>query len=516
MQWLPLGDRRPPEVTDENLATVMAALEHHRVPAFLVRTESLTRRCIGILAERRIDALRALTSSASPGGPAQNTYVRWVGPQGAGSPVVPLSDVDVEQVASEASWLRICRPYATPGDGLRLGFDRACEVEFWTRDEEGLWHAPRGNVASEVLGEDELATASVEVGGRPYPVPEVFSRRMIDDITFPIDVVYSWVDGEDPTWQAKRRSWQPDDVIGAGSSAASTSDRRFRSRDELKYSLRGLQMFAPWVRHVYLITDDQVPTWLDEQAEGLTVVSHRDLFRGAALPTFSSRVISSFLHRIDGLSERFLYLNDDVFLGRPVSPHTFFTPAGQARVFPGRTRRRLGPPTPAWTMQDHATRNVRCLLERDFGVVATRAMRHAPVALLRSELASLEARYPDEYARTRSNRFRHASDIEPVLLFHYYAQIVGAGIASPLAARYVNLGNSAEGTKLDTLLHERRTDAFCLNDTVSGGEPVPDRRLQEFMESYFPVRSTFERRGGVLDHGGRTASRRGSGEGAGR
>lgn len=493
IQWLPLRGRRPPEVTDENLAMVMAVLEARKIPAFVVRTGSLTRRCVGVPAEYRETTVRALADSASSRGEAEGAYARWVDDDGVAAPPSPCAELSVGELEERARWLRVCRPYATPGGELRLGFDRACEVEFWVREPEGTWRAPRSNVASDVLAEPDLRTAIVEIGGRAYPTPEVFLKRMVDDIEFPIDVVYSWVDGDDPTWREKRREWQPSNVEAAGSSVASVSERRFRSRDELKYSLRGLQMFAPWVRHVYLITDDQVPPWLDREADGLTVVSHAELFRGAALPTFSSRVISSFVHRIEGLAEHFLYLNDDVFLGRPISPRAFFTPAGQARVFPGRTRRPLGAPTERWTVQDHATHNVRRLLERDFGVVASRAMRHTPAALLRSELAKLEQQYPGEYARTRGNRFRHWTDIEPVLLFHYYAQIVGVGVASPLAARYINLGDRSQASKLGELLQNRRADTFCLNDTVSGERPVPDRRVHRFLERYFPVPSTFER-----------------------
>src|SRR5699024_9004422 len=42
------------------------------------------------------------------------------------------------------------------------------------------------------------------------------------------------------------------------------------------------------------------------------------------LPTFSSHPIELNLHRIDGLSERFVYFNDDVFLTKEVEKEDFF------------------------------------------------------------------------------------------------------------------------------------------------------------------------------------------------
>ena len=42
-----------------------------------------------------------------------------------------------------------------------------------------------------------------------------------------------------------------------------SSLRRFTDWDELKYSLRSLEKYAPWVRHVYIVTNGQIPSWLD-------------------------------------------------------------------------------------------------------------------------------------------------------------------------------------------------------------------------------------------------------------
>ena len=90
-----------------------------------------------------------------------------------------------------------------------------------------------------------------------------------------------------------------------------TSDNRYRDSDELKYSLRSLQKYAPWVRHIYIITDNQIPAWLNMKAPGLTVVPHSRIFPNKShLPVFSSPAIETHLHRIPGLSQQFAYFND--------------------------------------------------------------------------------------------------------------------------------------------------------------------------------------------------------------
>lgn len=113
--------------------------------------------------------------------------------------------------------------------------------------------------------------------------------------------------------------------------------RRRRCGDELRYSLRSLDQYAPWVRTVHLVTDDQIPAWLRTHTPGLHVVSHKEIFDDPnQLPTFNSHAIESQLHHIEGLSEHFLYFNDDVFLERPAVPQDFFLTNGLTKIFPSK------------------------------------------------------------------------------------------------------------------------------------------------------------------------------------
>jgi len=144
-----------------------------------------------------------------------------------------------------------------------------------------------------------------------------------------IDIVYLWVDGSDPVWRAKRHAAAL--CLGAAESQMlapfGNVEGRFRDNGELRYSLRALERFFPGHGQVYLVTDGQTPPWLRSTSR-LTVVSHQDLLPANRLPTFDSGNIESYIHRIPGLSERYFYLNDDVFFGAPVRLDHWFWPGG--------------------------------------------------------------------------------------------------------------------------------------------------------------------------------------------
>ncbi|WP_237547197.1 Stealth CR1 domain-containing protein, partial [Streptomyces sp. SID161] len=135
--------------------------------------------------------------------------------------------------------------------------------------------------------EQQRVTASGPARG--VPTFAAFAGHGIDQVCFPVDAVYTWVDGDDPVLAAKRRAHQAasDNVIAPRETGAS----RYTSHDELKYALRSLEMYAGFVRHVYLVTDSQTPDWLDPDTAGLTVIDHRDILPADALPVFNSHAI---------------------------------------------------------------------------------------------------------------------------------------------------------------------------------------------------------------------------------
>ena len=142
--------------------------------------------------------------------------------------------------------------------------------------------------------------------------------------TMEIDFVYLWVDGSDPIWQAKRNS-----LIGKTEEKSSVNcEGRYANNDELKYSLRSLEMYAPWIRKIFIVTDNQTPEWLDTTNPKIRIVDHKEILPPQSLPCFNSQVIEHFICQIPGLAEHFLYGNDDMYINKPVTPNDFFNPDG--------------------------------------------------------------------------------------------------------------------------------------------------------------------------------------------
>uniref|UniRef100_A0A667YT13 N-acetylglucosamine-1-phosphotransferase subunits alpha/beta n=1 Tax=Myripristis murdjan TaxID=586833 RepID=A0A667YT13_9TELE len=112
------------------------------------------------------------------------------------------------------------------------------------------------------------------------------------------------------------------------------SASRFEDNEELRYSLRSVERHAPWVRHIFIVTNGQIPSWLNLDNSRVTVVTHQDIFLNHShLPTFSSPAIETHIHRIPGLSQKFIYLNDDVMFGKDVWPDDFFSHSKGQKVY---------------------------------------------------------------------------------------------------------------------------------------------------------------------------------------
>ncbi|MQT05573.1 stealth conserved region 3 domain-containing protein, partial [Streptomyces jumonjinensis] len=214
------------------------------------------------------------------------------------------------------------------------------------------------------------------------------------------------------------------------------------------------------------------------------------------LPTFNSHAIESQLHHIKGLSEHFLYFNDDMFLGRPVTPQDFFHSNGLTKFFPSPALIPMGEPGDQDVPVSAAGKNNRTLLDSHFQTVITHKMKHIPYPLRRSVLAEIESVFADRHRATAGSRFRSLEDLSIASSFHhYYAYQTSRAVAGRISYAYVDLAHPDTGRRLGQLLARRDRQAFCINDTVSGDEDVESqaRLLRPFLEAYFPVPGPFER-----------------------
>lgn len=486
-----LGARRA------NLVEVTDALDAADVPYFAIRGRFPARSTVAVPREHAERAFGVLADrQRSTGG---YHAVLW--------PEQRMADLKIHQTgrAIDAAADEVIGAalywHWTDADGTAvLGADYACDVEVWDVDEHGDLVARRRNLVSEVVAGDEpdveasdsRMTALAPVDRDPLPAVRTkptFDRQRPEDVSFPVDVVFTWVDGSDEAWRRRRAQ-----VTGETYHAEANNDERYLDREELRYALRSLHAFAPWVRTIYLVTDQQVPAWLDQSVPGLVVVDHTEIFSDPdALPTYNSHAIESQLHRIEGLSEHFLYLNDDMMLGRPVTPETFFASNGISYFYPSPATVPFGPPRDTDVPVNVAAKNNRRLLSERLGTSLTNKMKHAPYPLRRSVLEEIEREFPAEHAETMRSRFRSRDDYSFASSFHHwYGFATGRAMPGRIAYRYVDLGLPDARRQLGIILAERRFEAICLNTTVSTDDDLTSQEIGSFLQSYFPVPSPFE------------------------
>ncbi len=132
-----------------------------------------------------------------------------------------------------------------------------------------------------------------------------------------IDIVVTWLDSTDSKWQEQYMQYKKN-------SSGRTESARFRNMDIFRYWFRAIEAYAPWVNKVFLVTNGTFPKWINPDNPKLVLVKHSDYIPEEFLPTFNSRTIEFFIYRIKGLSEHFIYFNDDFFLNAPIKPELFF------------------------------------------------------------------------------------------------------------------------------------------------------------------------------------------------
>lgn len=527
-------DLLPADARTASLRSVAEALEEAAVPYGLVPDGGLTHR-VAIAPGDRAAALKAC-AAAFTGLPV---YARLLTADGEAGDVLaedlPAAvesaesadtgkedgkdgkdgkDGEEPEHTARVRAVRVHRPVITSGRTLKYGPETGCDLEFWEAPDSGegalavLRETPYGWWVPSLA-----ASTTRRIGDREYPVVDCFASRFPDDIDFPIDAVITWVDAADPAWRHRRdRAAEAEAGAGrpsgsdwpAGAAGIDLAENRYRDRGELRYCLRSIAAYAPWVRRVFLVTDDQAPAWLAVDHPGVTVIDHSELSMEPAAPAvFNSHAIESRLHHIPGLAEHFLYFNDDIFLGRPQRPQNYFLPSGLPKVF--HDWRAVDPGSRAgddvFTSSQKVTRQA---VEEAVGRTYPHILAHTPYPLTRSAFARVEELLPGRLAATARSVFRSADDLAPVTLAAHLALAEGHAVEGDLAHTYVSTARRSEIERLPDLAAERGHDAFCLADDEEpegpgggGGGGALSAAQQHnvvtaFLEAYFPVPSPFE------------------------
>lgn len=298
-----------------------------------------------------------------------------------------------------------------------------------------------------------------------------------------IDFVVLWVDGNDPEWQ-KERSY----YIGDNGDKRSI---RFRDWDNLQYWFRAVEKFAPWVNKIHFVTWGHLPYWLNTEHPKINIVKHDDFLDPNHLPTFNSRAIEINLHKIKGLSEKFVYFNDDTFIIKPVKKELFFKknlPRDAAIPDPTPFRSRLG---------------IGCAISNNMEIINTRfskrqfikdnltkwfnpiykkrmiasfcmipwdnfpsfATAHIPHSYLKSTFNEVWEKEEEVLRNTSNSRFRSKNNVNQWLM-RYWQLASGNFIprSVDIGKNFMLSDNNKDAVKA---IEEQKFKLICLNDTVN-------------------------------------------------
>lgn len=479
-----ITDQTPLEVMVQNLLFLRGVLDSAGIDHLLVRGND--ERPVVAVDLRERARLRAALVEAAVGEPY---YVKPMDTKNKTSEL--LADGELSH-RRNARVFRLYRPHYSPESRLYYGAATGVQLELWEFGEDEIRLPVENSLTRRTVSRTEAVRGTVERFGLPWTTIENMFADHASDIDFEIDLVFSWVDGSDLEYRRVRTSYLEDAVVGEGDD----HEARFRQVDELKYALRSVHMFAPWVRTIWIATDSRPPVWLAEHPRVRVVRSAEFFPDTSVLPVYNSQAVEAQLHRIEGLSEHFLYSNDDMFFGRPIGPSLFFSPGGVTKFVEASTRIGLGEGHPERSGFENAARVNRKLLWERFGRVTTRHLQHCAAPLRRSVVAELEREFPHEFARTAASRFRSADNISVTnSLYHYYALLTGRAVTQETARTdYVDTTTLSGLKSMDKLLVRRNLDMFCLNDGSFPEVPAAERadRMTQFLERYFPVAAPWE------------------------
>ena len=330
----------------------------------------------------------------------------------------------------------------------------------------------------------------------------------MNTVSSDIDFVITWVDGDDPDWQEAYGQY-----ASLEDKSHNPNGARYRDWGLLRYWFRSVEMYAPWVRTIHFVTCGQCPEWLNVNNHKLNFVNHQDFIPKHYLPTFNSRPIELNLHRIKGLSEQFVFFNDDMFVVSPIRPSDFFVkglPRDVAiRNIPmlyqiGHTNLNdINIINREFNFNKQFKKNIWKWLNYRYGIHCLRSLFFLPFteftgaknchvanAYLKSTFETVWNKYGEELDKTCHNRFRSISDVNQ-WLFKYWQIVSGS-----FYPQWIDYGttygiNNTKRLQADFANHRRKL--VCLQDTegISDISRLKEEVINCFQQK-FPQKSSFE------------------------
>lgn len=292
-----------------------------------------------------------------------------------------------------------------------------------------------------------------------------------------MDIVITYVNGLDPEWQT--------DYANCIGEKALT--KRYRDWGTLPFLMRGIEECMPFIENVFLVVsrESQVPEWIDRSA--VSVVLHKDFIPAQFLPTFNSTSIEMFMHRIEGLSEEFIYFNDDFFPMLPSKPTDFFRD-GRVAVsmkhhlctFGNLFRRQT----------KHSDRIARNVAGKKAMFCYVRP-QHTCAPMLRSLCAELYEKCSEEILASITPKRDQRNCNQYV--FTDYAYFSGHAFMQRISNRHISLSVATTRWLTKSIVSPRHK-MLCINDVAMSEEKYKRYRtcILDAFQKRFPNKSRFE------------------------
>lgn len=310
--------------------------------------------------------------------------------------------------------------------------------------------------------------------------------------TDPVDVVFTWVNNQDSEWIVKYQQAHKNVATPIGLHA--DDQARFDNHNELYYSVHSVLKFLPWVRKIFIVTDNQTPNWYNrEQYDNITLINHHQIINSEYLPTFNSHIIEAHLHKIPDLSENFIYFNDDVFVARSLPKEHFFASNGNASIFLAdkslRKMRNKGVMTPTL----FACENCQLLLKETHQACIDMPLVHTYIPLKKSYFEKAWQLYYRKIIEFLPNKFRSNNDLNLAsFLVPYLMYLDGKSSARTDICYYFNVRTNNAKVQYKNLLklkeEGKQPHSFCANDFYSiNSVPNYHQNLESMLIRYFDL-----------------------------
>lgn len=325
-----------------------------------------------------------------------------------------------------------------------------------------------------------------------------------------IDFVVSWVDSGDPTWLEEKSKYLGNTQVVNNDNI---SEERYRDYGTLKYFFRSIEMYADWVNHVYLITDNQVPKWLNEQNRKVTVVDHRDIVDSRYLPLYNSNAIEWNMDNIPGLSDNFVYFNDDCLLNGTVQPEDFFIndkprdyrlykslyPKEDFDNIPFNDVRLLNQSLVKgnWPLNKTGLFSLKYGKEQIHNLIQLRRKwvsgyiePHSAYSFTKVTFSKAKDIWEHQVTDTICHRFRSAEDISIWLVRYYQLE---TGFFVPRSPKFSAFHTIADFLELESDFKSDKVKVLCVNDEKVADYDQVQQKLRLLLDSKYPEKSSFEK-----------------------